>query len=150
MIVNVHHERQRYWPFDFLEKPKEKLSELQPNNSHVDKKPTLAYFSGQGYPYISYLKKVLSEAFHNIHAPLACSSFEERHSRTELGYATADIFRENLQLLDAERDCVDTNTLTADNFPSFLDTFACFEHNHAARIFNAVELPIDHLASAQM
>ena len=81
---------------------------------------------------------------------MACSSFEERHSRTELGYATADIFRENLQLLDAERDCVDTNTLTADNFPSFLDTFACFEHNHAARIYNAVEQPIDHLASAQM
>ena len=60
------------------------------------------------------------------------------------------MFRENLQLLDAERDCVDTNTLTADSFPSFLDTFARFEHSHTARSDDAAEQPICHLASAQV
>ena len=59
--------------------------------------------------------------------------------------------RENLRLLDAERDCVDTNTLLADNIPSFSDTFACAGGTSTACSGDNVEEQlIAHLASAPL
>ena len=68
-----------------------------------------------------------------------------------MAQATAEVTRENLRLLDAERDCVDTNALMANNIPSFSDTFACVGRTSTACSGDNVEEQlIANLASAPL